>query len=394
MAAKANAGSADRRLYAPYLEAAWGLKNHWFPAAFSSELAEGAVKGIEIGGVPILLRRAKGKTYALHDQCVHRGVKLSLKPTCFTDETVSCWYHGFTFDLENGNLVSIVAAPDDSLIGKVRLRTFPVEEFKGVIFVFVGDEDYEPVPPLADDLPTRVASDYEFRAPHPLDENTVLLGIHRTVGSNWRLAVENGFDPGHVLIHRDNILILASGRSMALGYKPVTDEAIKAFEGDGPKGLMNMYGSGNYEPVVKNEKLNIACAARSEFKFTGVRTSMFLPGVLMVENFPEKPVAQYEWYVPIDDKRHEYWQMLAAWCPDAEARENFAFRFKHYYEPVALRDFNDHDMAAREAMQRFYENGGWEEEALCSMDAVIVSWRKMVSRYNRGIQDPPAGKRR
>jgi len=269
-----------------------------------------------------------------------------------------------------------------------------VEEFKGVIFVFVGDEDYEPVPPLADDLPTRVASDYEFRAPHPLDENTVLLGIHRTVGSNWRLAVENGFDPGHVLIHRDNILILASGRSMALGYKPVTDEAIKAFEGDGPKGLMNMYGSGNYEPVVKNEKLNIACAARSEFKFTGVRTSMFLPGVLMVENFPEKPVAQYEWYVPIDDKRHEYWQMLAAWCPDAEARENFAFRFKHYYEPVALRDFNDHDMAAREAMQRFYENGGWEEEALCSMDAVIVSWRKMVSRYNRGIQDPPAGKRR
>ena len=393
MAAKTSAGSADRRLYAPYLEAAWGLKNHWFPAAFSSELAEGGVKGIEIGGVPILLRRAKGKTYALLDQCVHRGVKLSLKPTCLTDDTVSCWYHGFTFGLEDGNLVSIVAAPDDSLIGKVHLRTFPVEEFKGVVFVFVGDEGYEPVPPLADDLPTRVPMDYEFRAPHPLDENTVLLGIHRTVGSNWRLAVENGFDPGHVLIHRDNILILASGRSMALGYKPVTDEAIKAFEGDGPKGLMNMYGSGNYEPVVKNEKLNIACAARAEFKFTGVRTSMFLPGVLMVENFPEKPVAQYEWYVPIDDKRHEYWQMLAAWCPDAESRENFAFRFKHYYEPVALRDFNDHDMHAREAMQRFYENGGWDEEALCSMDAVIVSWRKMVSRYNRGIQEPPGGKR-
>jgi nitrite reductase/ring-hydroxylating ferredoxin subunit len=394
MAAKASTGGADRRLYAPYLEASWGLKNHWYPAAFSSELAEGGVKGIEIAGIPILLRRAKGKTYALHDQCVHRGVKLSAKPTCLTDDTVSCWYHGFTYDLADGALVSIVAAPDDALIGKVRLRTFPVEEFKGIIFVFVGDEGYEPVPPLSEDLPHRPPMDYEHRAPHPLDEHTVLLGIHRTGNANWRLAVENGFDPGHVLIHRDNILILASGRSMALGYKPTSDAAIKAFEDDGPKGLMNMYGSENYEPVVRNDKLNISCAARTDFKFTGVRTSMFLPGVLMVENFPEKPVAQYEWYVPIDDARHEYWQIIAAWCPTAEAREQFLFRFKHYYEPVALRDFNDHDLHAREAMQPYYANGGWESEALCSLDAVIVSWRKLVSRYNRGIQEPPPSGRR
>jgi phenylpropionate dioxygenase-like ring-hydroxylating dioxygenase large terminal subunit len=382
-------GNSDRRLYAPYLEATWGLKNHWFPAAFSHELAEGAVKGVQIAGTPILLRRSKGKTYALHDQCVHRGVKLSIKPTCLTDSTVSCWYHGFTFNLEDGNLVSIVAAPDDSLIGKVRLRTFPVKEHKGMIFVFVGDEDYDPLPPLGDDLPHRPPQDYEFRAPHPLDDNTVILGIHRTGRANWRLAVENGFDPGHVLIHRDNILILASGRSMALGYKPTSEKAVKAFEDDGPKGLMNMYGEGGYEAVTKNETLNFT-AAQTEFKYTGIRTSMFLPGVLMVENFPERRVAQYEWYVPIDDKSHEYWQILAAWCPTAEEKEKFEYRFKHYYEPIVLRDFNDCDLAAREAMQPFYANGGWEEEKLCSLDAVILGWRKMVSRYNRGIQEAPA----
>ncbi|MBM3485342.1 MAG: Rieske 2Fe-2S domain-containing protein [Alphaproteobacteria bacterium] len=382
-------GNADRRLYAPYLEATWGIKNHWYPALFSHELAEDGVKGVEIAGVPILLRRAKGRTYALLDRCVHRGVKLSLKPTCFTDDTVSCWYHGFTFDVVNGALVSIVASPDDPLIGKVRLRTFPVEEHKGIIFVFVGDEGYEPVPPLADDLPWLPPCDYDYRAAHPLDDETVMLGIRRVGKANWRLAVENGFDPGHVLIHRDNILILASGRSMALGYRPLNDEAIKAFEDDGPKGLMNMYGTGNYEPVVNNDRLNIKSAARREFNFTGVRTSMFLPGVLMVENFPEKTYAQYEWYVPIDDKTHVYWQVIAGWCPTPEDRKNFEFRFKHYFEPVALRDFNDHDLHAREAMQDFYANGGWQEEALCSMDAVIVSWRKMVARHNRGIQEPP-----
>ena len=176
---------------------------------------------------------------------------------------------------------------------------------------------------------------------------------------------------------------------MALGYKPITDEAIKAFEGDGPKGLMNMFGSGNYEPVVENRRLNFFNATQTEFKFTGVRTSMFLPGVLMVENFPEPGYAQYEWYVPIDDKRHEYWQIIASRCRSEEDRERFAYRFDNYFLPIALRDFNDRDLWARAAMQPFYENGGWEEEQLCSMDTVIVGWRKLVSRYNRGIQAAP-----
>ncbi len=379
----------DRSAYAPYLDAAWGLKNHWYPALFSHEIADGDVKGIQIAGVPILLRRAGGTVYALLDRCVHRGVKLSLHPTCLTEDTVSCWYHGFTYGLEDGKLVSIVAAPEDALIGKVRLRTFPVKEFKGIVFVFVGDRDYRP-PPLFEDLPPVIAGDYEWRAAHPLDEDTALLGIHRTGEANWRLAVENGFDPGHVLIHRDNILVLASGRSLALGYKPVDDGAIQTFEGDGPKGLMNRYDTDSYEPVVRNDRLNLTSAARTAFTFVGIRTSMFLPGVLMVENFPERGLAQYEWYVPIDDTRHEYWQVLAKWCPDVDARAQFAYRFEHYYEPIVLRDFNDRDLEARQAMQPFYANGGWREETLCGLDAVILGWRELVSRHNRGIQTPPA----
>ncbi len=155
--------NADPASYATYLEAGWGLKNYWYPALFSHELPEGGLKGVEIGGMPILLRRAKGKIYALSDQCVHRGVKLSAKPTCFTDDTVSCWYHGFTYDVADGKLVSIVAAPDDPLIGRVRLRTYPVQELKGIIFVFVGDRNYA-TPPIADDLPFRPPMDEEFRA--------------------------------------------------------------------------------------------------------------------------------------------------------------------------------------------------------------------------------------
>jgi phenylpropionate dioxygenase-like ring-hydroxylating dioxygenase large terminal subunit len=119
--------SASRQ-YAPYVEADWGFKNTWYPALFSHELAENGVKGVTMAGHDIVLRRSRGKVYALRDRCAHRGVKMSLRPMCLTAETLSCWYHGFTYGLDDGVLKTIVASPDDPLIGKVRIRTYPVAE--------------------------------------------------------------------------------------------------------------------------------------------------------------------------------------------------------------------------------------------------------------------------
>src|SRR5437868_5808427 len=118
---KANAKSlSSGREYEPYLEAAWGLKNHWYPALFSHELPDRVVKGVTIAGHVIALRRAKGKVYALADRCAHRGVRISKKSMCLTDEHLTCWYHGFTYGLEDGVLKTILASPDDEQIGRVK----------------------------------------------------------------------------------------------------------------------------------------------------------------------------------------------------------------------------------------------------------------------------------
>jgi len=383
--------SDERRFFEPYLQATWGLKNHWYPVLFSSELADGDVKGVKVCGLPIVLRRAKGKVHALLDRCLHRNAKLSHKPMCLTEETITCWFHGFSYNLEDGKLMSIVGAPDDELIGKVKLRTFPSQEFRGMIFVFVGDEDYSPVPPLEHDLPVPVSKDYEYATAHILDDDAVVLGIHTTVRCNWRLATENGFDPGHALIHRENAIVLAlsGNRQQQLAYRPVSEDAFRIFDGEGPKGIMNLYGTDKYVPVMENKALNIHSATGTEFKFTGSRTSMYMPGVLMVENFPDRGVAHFEWYVPIDDKTHEYWRCIIARCPTAEDRKKFEFRFKHFYEPLALRDFNQADVDASESLQEAYEEGGWDKEMLFTLDAVLVGWRRLVSRHNRGIASPP-----
>jgi phenylpropionate dioxygenase-like ring-hydroxylating dioxygenase large terminal subunit len=156
--------ASSSRQWAPYLEAVSGFKNHWYPALFSHELKDNDVKGVLIAGHEIALRRAKGKTYALQDRCLHRGVRMSRRPLCLSEELMSCWYHGYSYGLEDGVLRTIVASPDDPILGKVRIRTYPVEEHNGMIFVFVGDEDYKPVPPLSSDLPLRIGADEDPQA--------------------------------------------------------------------------------------------------------------------------------------------------------------------------------------------------------------------------------------
>lgn len=390
------ASAAISQQYAPYLEAEWGLKNHWYPIFFSSEVGDGDVKGSTIAGYDIAIVRPKGadRVYAVSDRCAHRGVKLSAKPMCLTSDTVSCWYHGFTYNLEDGRLETIIASPDDPVIGKTGIRTFPVQETNGIIFVFVGDEDFAPIPPLSSDLPIPIGDDKKMPGvdadvPYVLDKNAYVRGIHRTGNANWRLAVENGFDPGHLLIHWDNPLVLAQDRLLPLGMKPTAPEAIEVIDvKDGPKGIMNMYGTDHYRPVMENERVNIKARGSNPMP---LRTSMYVPGCLLVEHWPIVGVCQYEWYIPIDDKRHEYWEIIVAGpCEDEKQREEWDFMFENFFEPLGLRDFNNNDLFAREQLQDFYENyGGWDREVLCDMDGVIVGWRKVAARFNRGIADSP-----
>lgn len=385
--------------YQPYKDAAWGFINHWYPALFSEEMPEDHVEGIQICGKQIVLRRIDGKVHALKDQCIHRGVRLSAKPMCFNKETITCWYHGFTYGLETGELKTIVGNPDDPLIGTTGLTTYPVHEVNGMIFVFVREDDYPDadVPPLSHDLPIRFPESSE-RFPHPLwptppgllDDSAVCLGMHRTGESNWRIACENGFDNAHILVHQDNTIVQAYNWVLPLGIRPVSDDCITLIEDeDGPKGLMQWLFTDRWEPILENKELDVKVEGLNSRFY---RTSVVLPGVLLVENWPEEHIVQYEWYVPITDDTYEYWEVLVKVCPTAAERKAYQYRFDRVFKPLALEGFNNCDLYAREAMQEFYADGtGWEDEQLVATDVSPITWRKVASRHNRGIAKPGKG---
>lgn len=374
----------------PYIDARWGIKNHWYPALFSHEIGEDDVTGVQIAGEHIALRRANGRIYALRDVCLHRGVLLSARPTCLTKDTISCWYHGFTYDLESGDLCDIISTLEDPLIGKVSLRTYPVEEVNGLIFVFIGDEDY-PRQPLEHDLPHRVADDYEHRTAYPLDEDTMLLGIRRHCVGNWRLAAESGADPGHVMIHRLSALLLSQNLGFPLSVKLEDKDSILIRDEDWPKGIGLDYTV--LEQVMENKRLGVKTYGTTVRE--GLNITMYLPGVLYVENWPDYGLAQYEWYVPTDDKHHVYWQVLAKTCKTTEEQKDFKVRYDNCWEELALKSgFNDDDIFGREAMEPFYEDEqGWEKETLFSLDQFVMEWRKLVVNHARGIQSPPGQRR-
>jgi carbazole 1,9a-dioxygenase terminal dioxygenase component len=363
-----------KQSWRPYLEAKLGFRNHWYPALFSHDLDGDEPKPVKVLGEGLILRRVDGQVLALEDRCAHRRVPFSAKIECYTKDTITCWYHGFTYNLHDGKLVGVLTEPGCALVGKMAIKTYPVQETQGMVFVFIGDGD---PPSLAEDVP-----------PGFLDEDLATGGIRRTVKSNWRLGAENGFDTTHIYIHRNSKFMNTTDALLPLGLVPTNKQSMDIVKGPGPKGVIDKLAS-NYVPVFASTIDGITVAAKMKPKGTAVAygVSIWLPCVLRVEGFPSPEITQFEWYVPIDEKTHMYWQILGKTISQAEDAAPFRSEVESYWEDVALRGFNDDDVWAREALEDAYTEGeGWIKERLFKPDMCVVEWRKLASQYHRGIQ--------
>ena len=94
----------------PYDRAVLGFRNYWYPACRSKEVRERKPKAMKLLGDEVVFLRRNGKAYALADECPHRGTRLSRGKYEFPGtDTISCRYHGWTYDVTNGNCVELHA---------------------------------------------------------------------------------------------------------------------------------------------------------------------------------------------------------------------------------------------------------------------------------------------
>ncbi|MFN0182352.1 MAG: Rieske 2Fe-2S domain-containing protein [Aquabacterium sp.] len=121
--------TADRYLADRFIEDAW------YVAAWSHELADGALFARTLLGRPLVLHRlADGRVAALDDRCCHRAAPLSIGRK--EVDAIRCLYHGLKFDA-GGRCIEMPG--QDHIPPQACVRSYPVVERDRFVWVWMGD---------------------------------------------------------------------------------------------------------------------------------------------------------------------------------------------------------------------------------------------------------------
>jgi 5,5'-dehydrodivanillate O-demethylase len=89
-----------------------------------------------------LYRGEEGAVHLLAFRCAHRGTQLS---TGWVEgDDLRCFYHGWKYD-GSGQCIEQPAEPEP-FCQKIKIRSYPVEDYLGLIFAYLGEGE---APPLA-----------------------------------------------------------------------------------------------------------------------------------------------------------------------------------------------------------------------------------------------------
>jgi len=111
------------------------LKNTWYVAAWSHEVAADGMLARTITRVPLLLwRDSTGQVIAFDDRCCHRAAPLSMGRR--EGDHIRCMYHGLLYD-KTGKCVEI---PSQEFIPPAaKVRAYPVVERFKWVWIWMGD---------------------------------------------------------------------------------------------------------------------------------------------------------------------------------------------------------------------------------------------------------------
>jgi phenylpropionate dioxygenase-like ring-hydroxylating dioxygenase large terminal subunit len=113
------------------------LKNTWYVAAWSHEIAADGMLARTITNVPLLFWRDRaGAVVALDDRCCHRAAPLSKGRR--EGDHIRCMYHGLLFD-KTGQCIEIPS--QDFIPPAAKVRAYPVVERFKWVWIWMGEAD-------------------------------------------------------------------------------------------------------------------------------------------------------------------------------------------------------------------------------------------------------------
>ncbi len=175
------------------------MRRYWQPLCLSDELADLPRKVRILCEDLVVFRDSQGRIGCLDPHCAHRGA--SLEYGRIEDRGIRCCYHGWLYDTQ-GRCVEM-PCEQPGLAEKMNIRQFayPVHEFGGLVFVYMGPPAKQPVFPIYDIADTRGRDDVILRGMRLWDDH----GVGFVRDCNWLQNFENVMDPYHLLmLHATN----------------------------------------------------------------------------------------------------------------------------------------------------------------------------------------------
>ena len=366
-----------------YREAACGFKNYWYPVCKSGEVGSRPL-AVKLLDEPIMLVRRHGAAYAIADRCPHRGTQLSIGYNEFPKTcTIVCRYHGWTFDLQTGGCVAVLSeGPESAVVGKARVRTYPLEERAGIVWIWMGRS--APVP-LEEDVPR-----FLLRA------DAIVRVRHRKRYGNWRWHAENVAGGHAQLVHKYSI--------RQYFERPVaypTDFEPRSYKDDDGEGLITGYRflehkeSGIYPGLGEwprrpswFRRLVLAIVPNPPFRpVEGLTESMLrLPGIYRVLHHPIRDCIYYEWWVPIDADHYNYFQVTTAHPKNGWQRVRFKLKYYLWGKPVGVVLFNNQDTKMVQQTTDYAKRSGWVNlSKAAGQDRFHILWRELCDRSARNV---------
>ena len=336
------------------------FRRYWHPVALSSEIKEDP-KELKILGENLVLFRTKSKKLGLvHKHCPHRNASLVFGKC--ENAGIRCCYHGWLF-APDGEILETPGEDEKSesvknMRQRLRLGAYPVIEFNGLIFSYMGPPNEMPDFPTYDsfsipDITTR---------PYKIDYNC-----------NWLQILDAIMDPIHTSFLHSTI----SGTQFSKGLGEIGE--LEVYE----RGLQflgsNTRRVNDYIWVRVNELiLPNFTQAGAAFSADGTKTKLFGRSSFT------------RWVVPIDDTH----TMSLAWGNFGERGDPLEYNTKEGCELIEQGELVDRpwsekqskpsDAEAVEGMGKISKHKG---EHLMPTDKGIMLYRRKIRKLIRELEN-------
>jgi 5,5'-dehydrodivanillate O-demethylase len=123
------------------------LRMFWQPVYISNELPAGQATTFRLLSEDFTLYRGtSGTPHLLQLRCAHRATQLN---TGWVEgDEIRCFYHGWKYD-GSGQCTEQPGEPEP-FCERIRIKSYPVQEYLGFIFAYLGEGEAPPLPRYAD----------------------------------------------------------------------------------------------------------------------------------------------------------------------------------------------------------------------------------------------------